>query len=78
MSKEVKVLESKEELLRFRKELKTKGYTEANLVYRNGGYELTYLTGQVDLFGLMEIGFVKASKEFKEFKKKNKFFSKVA
>jgi len=78
MSKEVKVLESKEELGIFRKELIKKGYTEANLSYKAGQYVLTYLTGQVDKFGLMESGFIKESKEYKEFKKKNKFFSKVA
>ena len=78
MKKEI-TLATKEELVGFRKEMKAKGFTEAKLLYRAGQYVLTYLTVQIDKFGLMGMGFIKQSKEFKEYVKVNKLkvFGKV-
>ena len=77
--KKVEVLTTKEELVGFRKEMKSKGYTEAKVLYRAGQYVITYLTESVDKFGLMASGFMKQSKEFKDYAKANKLkvFGKV-
>lgn len=72
MVKETCTLESKETLLVFRKELKEKGFTEAKLIYRAGQYVMTFLTGKVSEFELMELGYIKKSKEYIESKKKEK------
>ena len=69
--KKVTVL-NKGELQGFRKELQKKGYTEVKLLYRAGQYVLTYLTETVDKFGLMASGWMKPSKEFKEYAKANR------
>jgi hypothetical protein len=79
MKKEM-VLANKGELQGFRKEMKAKGFTEIKLLYRAGQYVLTYLTETVDKFGLMASGWMKPSKEFKEYAKANrlKVYSKVS
>ena len=73
-------LATKEELLKVRKDFQAKGFTEVELLYRAGQYVLTYLTGQVDKFGLMASGWMKKSKEFKEYAKANrlKVYDKVS
>ena len=71
MINQVTVL-NKGELQGFRKEMKAKGYTEVKLLYRAGQYVLTYLTETVDKFGLMASGWMKPSKEFKEYAKANR------
>lgn len=63
---------TKEELLKFRKDFQKKGFTEVQLLYRAGQYVLTYLTEQVDKFGLMASGWLKPDKEFKEYAKANR------
>lgn len=70
MIKETCTLESKEALSKFREELKGKSHTEANLVYREGKYVMTYLTGQVSETELMDLGYIKKSKEYKASKKR--------
>lgn len=71
MKKEM-ILTTKEELQGFRKTMKSKGFTEVELLYRAGQYVLTYLTESVDKFGLMASGWMKQSKEFKDYAKANK------
>lgn len=65
---------NKEELLKVRKTLKEKGFTEAKLLYRAGKYILTYFESSVSKLGLMELGFVKKNDEYKKAKEK---FGKV-
>lgn len=63
---------TKEELLKVRKSFESKDFTEVQLLYRAGQYVLTYLTEKVDKFGLMASGWLKPSKEFKEYAKANR------
>ena len=63
---------TKEELLKVRKSFKTKGFTEVQVLYRAGQYVITYLTEKVDKFGLMSSGWMKQSKEFKDYAKANR------
>ena len=70
--KNTMTIATKEELLKVRKDFQAKGFTEVQLLYRAGQYVLTYLTGQVDKFGLMASGWMKQSKEFKEYAKTNR------
>ena len=78
--KKLAVLTNKGELLNFRKELAKEGYTEAKLIYRAGQYVLTYFTEKIDQFGLMGMGYIKPSKEFKAYVKENKIkvYGKIA
>jgi hypothetical protein len=66
------LIENKQRLQEVRKEFQKKGYTEVKLLYRAGQYVLTYLTESVDKFGLMASGWLKPSKEFKEYAKSNR------
>lgn len=70
--KKIMVVLGKESLKEFRQELKKKGCTEVKLLYKAGQYNLTYLTESVDKFGLMASGWMKQSKEFKDYAKANK------
>ena len=79
MKKEMTIT-TKEELLKVRKNFEAKGFTEVKLLYRAGQYVLTYLTEKVDRFGLMASGWLKPSKEFKEYARANKLktYSRVS
>ena len=79
MKKEMTIA-TKEELLKVRKSFEAKGFTEVQLLYRAGQYVLTYLTEKVDKFGLMASGWMKPSKEFKEYARANKLktYSRVS
>ena len=78
--KKTMTIATKEELLKVRKNFEAKGFTEVKLLYRAGQYVLTYLTEKVDKFGLMASGWMKQSKEFKEYAKANKLktYSRVS
>ena len=79
MKKEMTIT-TKEELLKVRKNFEAKGFTEVKLLYRAGQYVITYLTEKVDKFGLMASGWLKPSKEFKEYARANKLktYSRVS
>ena len=79
MKKEMTIT-TKEELLKVRKNFEAKGFTEVKLLYRAGQYVITYLTEKVDKFGLMASGWLKPSREFKEYAKANrlKTYSRVS
>lgn len=78
--KKTMTIATKEELLKVRKSFEAKGFTEVKLLYRAGQYILTYLTEKVDKFGLMASGWIKPSKEFKEYARANKLktYSRVS
>ena len=72
--KKTMTIANKEELLKVRKTLKEKGFTEAKLLYRAGKYVLTYFESNISKLGLMELGFIKKDEEYKKTKEK---FGKV-
>lgn len=55
-----KIERNKEELNKFRKELKDKGYTEVNLTYREGAYIVKYITASLTLAELRDYGLINA------------------
>ena len=50
----------------FRKQLKDKGYTEVNTIYRSGRHIVTFLTENVDRLNLIDAGLIRGSKKERE------------
>ena len=50
----------------FRNELKSKGFTEVNTVYRAGKHVVTFLTEKVGRLNLIDAKLIKGSKEERE------------
>ena len=53
-------------LQQFRKQLKDKGYTEVNTVYRSGNHLVTFLTEKVNDLGLIDAKLIKGTKKQRE------------